>query len=332
MADPRFKGIEVKVGIFILSAILSVLVVIGLVAINKNVFTKKVKIIIYSQNGDGLSNGMPVVFSGFQIGRIQDLNLEDDGRVKMVVKIPDDYVKWIKKDSECKLESKNLLGASSITFSGGNGQVVEDNDKFFLVRSRGMEELIEKAKPVLEDAKIIVANVRSITDDLKDKNGDLAKLMRGLGNVGDDLTAKKGTLGKLLRTEELNDKITKIIDNVLVLQKNLNEISNKVSAMMDKVGERIDGTEETLKDVNALMKKSNELILDLNKRVKEIEPILKNTERISKNIAETSDNLSQIKKEADEILNSTNRLLINLEQRWPFSSGNNKSEGSLKIP
>ncbi|MCA1932432.1 MAG: MlaD family protein [Calditerrivibrio sp.] len=332
MADPRFKGIEIKVGIFILFAILSVLVVLGLVAINKNILTTKVRLIIYSNDGDGLSNGMPVIFSGFQIGRIQDLNLEDDGRVKMVVKIPDDYVKWIKKDSECKLESKNLLGASSITFSGGKDRVVKDDDKFFLVRSRGLEELIEKAKPVIEDAKVIVANVRSITDDLKDKNGDLAKLMRGLGNVGDDLTLKRGTLGKLIRTEELNNKIEKITDNVVILQKNLNEISTKVSNIMDKVGERVDGTEETLKEVNSLMKKSNELIIDVNKRVKEIEPILKNTENISKNIAETSDNLSQIKKEADEILNSTNRLLINLEQRWPFSSGSNKSEGSLKIP
>lgn len=331
MADPRFKGIEFKVGLFIIISIVTVLVALGLIAFNKKVLTPKVKIKIYSENGEGLTNGMPVIFSGFQIGRIQNLNLEDDGNVLMVVKIPKDYVKWIKIDSECRLESKNILGATSIVFSGGKGRVIQDGDKFYLKRSRGIEEIIEKAKPVLDDAKQIVANIRDITDDLNDPNGDLAKLMRGLGNLGDDLTYKTGSLGKILRTEELNNKISKITDDVITLQKNLNEISSKVSKILDKVDDRVAGTEETLKEVNSIVKKSNELIVDVNKRVKELEPILKNSETISKNIAETSDNLSQIKKEAEEILNASNRLLINLEQRWPFSSGK-KSEGSIKIP
>ncbi|MEF3255390.1 MAG: MlaD family protein [Deferribacterales bacterium] len=331
MADPRFKGIEIKVGIFILSAVVAILIVIGLIAVNKNIFTKKVKVYIYSTSGDGLNNGMPVYFSGFQISRIQDLSLEDDGRVKMVAKIPDDYIKWIKVDSECKLESKNILGSAGIVFSGGKGRVIKDEDHFILIRSRGMDELIEQAKPVLEDLKGIVANIKTITDNFTDHNGDFAKLMKGLGNVGDDLTYKRGSLGKLLRTDELNDKVAKITDNVVILQRNLEEISNKVSTIMDKVDGRVEQTEETIKEVNQLVKKSNELIKDVNKRVNELQPILQNTERISKNIAETSDNLTQIKKEADEILNSTNRLLINLEQRWPFSAGK-KSEGSIKIP
>jgi len=331
MADPRFKGIEFKVGLFIILSILTVLVALGLIAFNKKVLTPKVKIKILSDTGDDLINGMPVIFSGFQIGRVQDLNLEDDGKVIMVVKIPKDYVKWIKVDSECKLESKNFLGATSIVFSGGKGRVIHDGDKFHLKRSRGLDELIEKAKPVLDDAKQIVANVRDITDTLNDPGGDLAKLMRGLGNLGDDLTYKRGSLGKILRTDELNDKISKITDDIIVLQKNLNDISLKVSKILDKVDDRVAGTDETLKEVNNLVKKSNELITDVNKRVKEIEPILKNTEQISKNLAETSDNLTQIKKEAEEILNSSNRLLINLEQRWPFSSGK-KTEGTIKIP
>jgi len=332
MADPRFKGIEFKVGLFLIISVLTVLITIGLIAYNKKILTPKVKIQILSDNGEGLTNGMPVIFSGFQIGRVQNLNLEDDGKVIMTVKIPKDYIKWIKVDSGCKLESKNILGATSIVFSGGKGRVIQNGDKFLLKRSGGLEELIEKAKPVLDDAKQIVANVRDITDDLKDPDGDLAKFMRGLGNLGEDLTYKRGSLGKILRTDELNNKISKITDEIIILQKNLNEISIKVSKLMDKVDTRVADTEETLKEVNTLIKKSNELIIDVNKRVKEIEPILKNTEAISKNIAETSDNLTQIKKEAEEILNTSNRLLINLEHRWPFSSGKESSKGSIKIP
>ncbi|MCX8083458.1 MAG: MlaD family protein [Calditerrivibrio sp.] len=331
MADPRFKGIEYKVGLFILLAVLTILIVIGLIAFNKKILTPKVKIKIYSENGEGLTNGMPVIFSGFQISRVQDINLEDDGRVTMTVKIPKDYIKWIKIDSECKLEAKNILGATSITFSGGKGRVIQDGDKFHLIRSKGLEEIIEKAKPVLDDAKQIVANIRDITDDLKNPDGDLTKLMRGLGHVGDDLTLKRGSLGKLIRTDDLNNKIHKITDDIQMLQKNLNEISIKVANILDKVDQRVVTTEETIKDVNNLIKKSNTLINDINKRVNELEPIIKNTEMITKNVAETTDNLTHIKKEADEILNSTNRLLLNLEQRWPFS-GPKKSEGSIKIP
>jgi len=233
----------------------------------------------------------------------------------MVVKIPNNYVKWIKVDSDCKLESKSFLGALSIVFSGGKGRIIQDEDKFFLIRSKGMEELIENVKPVLEDVKGIVANVKVITDDFKDKNGDFARLMRGLGDLGSDMTEKKGSLGVLLRTDYLYKRVDNITGNIIVLQKYLNEISTKVSKMLDKVDERVDGTKETLTEVNTLIKKSNDLITDINKRVKEVEPILKNTEVISKNIAETTDNLTQIKSEAEAILNSSNRLLINLEQK-----------------
>jgi len=61
----------------------------------------------------------------------------------MVVKIPNNYVKWIKVDSDCKLESKSFLGALSIVFSGGKGRIIQDEDKFFLLEARGWKNLLK---------------------------------------------------------------------------------------------------------------------------------------------------------------------------------------------
>ncbi|MCB4205553.1 MlaD family protein [Deferribacterales bacterium Es71-Z0220] len=330
MADPRFKNLEFKVGLFVLAAFTIIAVVFVLIGINKKVFVKKTKIFINSSSGEGVKKGMPVIFSGFQIARVDSVNLKDTGEVVMKVSIPNNYAKWIKVDSTAKLASQNFIGSSSIVFEGGAGEQIKDGAEFFLKRDKGLDEIIEKAKPVMDDMKVIVENLRIITDKLADDNGSFNIFMRGLAALGSDLQNKEGSMGYLLRSDYLKDETAKIILKLTDFQDKLNKVASNAVNTTDELDRKIKAFD--IENVNQLIGISKKLAENINDKVAKIDPILANVSKISKDVSEATDNVSQMRRDVDYILNNTNELILNLGDKWPFNADNEKEVRKLKIP
>ena len=330
MGDPRFRGIEFKVGIFVTSAILIIVGAFVLVGVNKQLFTPKVKIYIKSDTGDGLKKNMPVLFSGFQISRIESITLQDDGNVVMITKIPTKYSKWIKKDSTAKLISQNIIGSTSIVFEGGSGESIKEEQEFFITRDRGLNEIIEKAKPVMDDLKVIVENIRIITERFSKEDGEFNNFIKGLGAIGDDIQNKKGSLGYLMRSDFLKEKTALILSNVSNLQLKIEKIADETLKLTASAREKV--AEFEVNRVNSLVGLSEKMVQELNRSIKKLDPIFLNVTSITEDVKKAMDNLTTLRREADFMLNTTNRLMLNLEEKWPFSDGNRERKGELKIP
>lgn len=330
MADPRFKNLEFKVGLFVIAAMAIIVVSVVMIGINKKVFVKKTKIFINSESGEGLKKGMPVIFSGFQIARVDYVNLKDSGDVVIEVNIPNNYAKWIKVDSIAKLTSQNLIGSSSIVFEGGQGEQVKDGYEFFLKRDKGLDEIIEKAKPVMDDLKLIVANLKIITDKLADDNGSFNIFMRGLATLGSDLENKEGSMGYLLRSNYLKDETAKILYKISNLQDNLNKIAINAVNTTGIIDQKVKAFD--IDNINSLIGISNKLIENINDKVLKFDPILSNVNKISKDLSESTDNVSQMRRDVEYILSNTNELILNLGDKWPFNAGNEKEIRKLEIP
>jgi len=69
--------------------------------------------------GRELDDGMPVEFSGFNIGKVEDMELSQEGAVLIKIKIPKRHIKWIRSDSVFSLD-KPLIGAPKITVKTKN--------------------------------------------------------------------------------------------------------------------------------------------------------------------------------------------------------------------
>lgn len=330
MVDPRFKNVEFKVGMFVTVAILIIVGAFIFVGINKQVFTPKITIYIKSSTGDGLKKNMPVLFSGFQISRIESIILQDDGNVVMMTKIPTKYSKWIKKDSVAKLVSQNIIGSTSIVFEGGSGENIKEQQEFYVTRDKGLNEIIEKAKPVMDDLKVIVENIRVITEKFSDEEGDFNNFVKGLGSIGDDLQKKKGSLGYLLRSDFLKEKTALILSDVSKLQLKIEKIADETLEITTTVKQKI--SEFEIDNINKLIGSSEKMIEEMSKSIKKLDPIFFNVTSITEDIKKTTDNLTTLRNEADFMLNTTNRMMLNLEEKWPFSDGGKTKKGELKIP
>lgn len=292
MADPRYKGLELKVGLFVLFAIISIAVLFIAIGVDKGLFTRKIQVYVYSDTGEGLSKGMSVDYAGFQISRVDDLRLLDDGRVRITINIPETYIRWIKRDSQFRLTTPTIIGNSMITVTTDLAiisPIVKDGDEYYLARGQGLSAIIESATPVVEDLKEIVSSVNIILKAFADKNGDFNKLMKGIGLVGDDLVNKKGTIGYLARSEELKVEIDKIVKDI-----------RKVSSMVATLSEKIE--------------------LNSDDIVNNTTDTLDNLKKITTNIEPATRDSELIRDEIQTMIENFNVLILKLQNTWPISS------------
>src|SRR3990172_7112424 len=104
---------ELKVGLFLIISTMLIALSIGYVAYKKGFFAKVHTFTLSSKSGEELTEGMPVVFSGFKIGVVHALELSDDGSVLIKIKVPERHVKWMRADSTF-IVNKPLIGSPRI--------------------------------------------------------------------------------------------------------------------------------------------------------------------------------------------------------------------------
>lgn len=335
MVDPRFKNLEIKVGLFVFAAIAMIVFMIAGFLVTQDVFTRKVKVIFIAKSGEGLSKSMPVMYSGFQIARVHMIELRDDGKVELRANIPERYRKWVKSDSEAKIQAQGVIGANAIVLSGGTADTVEigDGQSYELKREKAIADLVAKVEPMIDDIQLILDNVSGVTTSISDKRPRIESILDGVGAVGDDLTNKEGSVGYLVRSDYLKNEVQAIINQIQTIQSNVERITLAVNARVDETQPVIQNFDKGLIAIKEGSEKIGNLAKDLNDSVTKIQPTLDNTNKITTDVAETTTNLADIRAQTDAILNTTNRILLNLEEKWPFDSeAGEKADEKVKLP
>lgn len=264
--DPRFQHLETKVGVLVFVALVGILVLLGMVAKEKNLFTKKFNIYFFSSNGRGLNQGMPVKLAGFKVGRIKEIELAEGGQVKVTVEINRKYQKWLGRDTGARFVKEGFIGEPVIELSGTDvaAGLLDEGDVVPYEKTGGIEVLINEAKPVLKeikeiihyanspegDIKVSLGNIRELTTELKEAKRSLAEtiketgsLVRNANSVVSDVAARSGPL---------MDSTQRIIENVEAVTARLEPIVVRVddiTARTDEATKRLPEVAEKLEDV-----------------------------------------------------------------------------------
>ena len=273
------RNIQFKVGLFIIITSLMIVSFIGYVAYKKGVFTKEQAFTLVSKSGENLTEGMPVVFSGFRIGRVDSLELNADGLVVIKIKVPDRHIRWIRAESVFILE-KPLIGSARINVATANlsapplpvdavPQIVEAND---------INDAVKSIKPILEKISSITHHVETLTSNLADPGGDMTKILSQARNA------------------------TERVDGIL----------KKVDGMAAKTDEQLYGNQGALTHVQTILK-------DLILKLKKMDPVLDNIHRISEDTADTTKDMKALRQDIDGMVNDINTLLKDIDRLIPLA-------------
>jgi len=301
--DSRFKNIEKKVGLFVFLALSGVLGVVLFIVIENDLFTSTFNVRLTAPKGTGFSQGMPIKLSGFRIGRVKSITLNDSAAVEVVFQIDKKYKKWMRKDSVARLIKEGIIGDYIIEISSGTStELIAENGIIALGESKAIdeiaEEIAEKVKPVLMD-------IRDIISYLNSEDGDVKRTLRNLNSFTENIEASRRNADLLLTSgRQTVDLAGKRFDVILA-----------------KTESRIDQVEPILgKADNSLQLVERKLPLLLEK----IDLTLSQLESVSKDLkgtsAEALPRVPGLMNKTEGVIDQGETLLEGMKWLWPLSS------------
>jgi phospholipid/cholesterol/gamma-HCH transport system substrate-binding protein len=272
------RNIQFKVGLFIIITSVMILSFVGYVAYKKGFFTAQHTYTLSSKSGDNLTEGMPVLFSGFKIGRVDSLELNDEGLVLIKIKVMDRHIKWIRSDSVFILE-KPLIGSPRIYVVTANlhSPALSETSVTAIDEVDDINDAIKSIKPILKKISSITDNIENLVANLADPGGDMTKILSNTRNA------------------------TEKADGIL----------KKVDAMAAKTDEQIYGSQGVLAHVQVILK-------DLIAKLRKMDPVLDNIHKISGDTAETTRDLKFLRQDIERTVNDINVMVNDIDKLIPL--------------
>ena len=294
--DPRFRHLKKKIAFFAAIALAIVVAVILSIGKENDLFVKKYELSFTVDKGTGFTRGLPVKLSGFRIGRLKSISLNEAAKVDVVLQIDQRYRKWIRSDSTVKLVKEGLVGDAVIEISVGSPgrPVLDDGAQLAYVKTKALDELAdelgEKVKPVLSDISDIIGY-------LNDPNGDIKQSMKNFNLLSRNLELTRQKADSLL----------------LQTGGEMGTVSGKLSVVLD--------------DTSATVKRANASLAHVEEK---LPVLLGHAEKSLDNISKVSHDLKRFEEEelpkvppllekADQALGETNSIVDAAKGIWPIS-------------
>ena len=253
--DERFKGLLVKVGIFILLALAGVAFNLVFTSVKQGLFNPKSSIYFLVDSADDLKEGMPVKLSGFKIGSVKHITLDSIAHARVEMSIDNQYLPLLNEDAMVSLKKEGIIGDSILAAkrgTEGRGQLSADATIQF-ERAVGLEQIAQDMRNRLVPS---LDEVNKLLHSTNDPQGDIRQTLKNVREFTGEL---RGTRARVDRTlDQLDESMTKDVRPMLhtihlttqhveamtgKLDKELPVIINEVDATLDNIHH----TTETLK-------------------------------------------------------------------------------------
>ena len=299
--------IELKVGLFVVITTVLILFSIGYIAYSKGFFSSEKGYTLLSKSGEDIDEGMPLFFSGFNIGRVEKLELNDQGLVLVKIKIPEKHLKWIRMSSVFSI-NKPLIGAAKliVTTKDFNSPPLADPHIPEIIRIDDINETIKRVQPTLERVDKVVAHIETITANIADPHGNVNKILKNAETMTSNLSKK--------------DSIVEMVVGKPESVQAIHDIIKKAKDILAKTDDQVYGKDGALPLVRTILK---DIVSKLEKMNKAVDNVID----ISSDAATATDDLKLLRAEIDTTVNSIGKLVNDLDKIIPF-----KKEPEIKLP
>ncbi len=311
---------EFKVGLFIIITTLLILAAIGYVAYKKDVFSKVYTYTLSSSTGENITVGTPVVFWGFNIGKVSSMELTENS-VLIQIKIPERNNRVIRTGSRFVLEKPLLSSSRIIVYTDNlNALPLQATAVPQLTASDDINELLKRVQTIAEKMDRIAGNMTAITGDMADPQGDVSRILKNAESVTSLLAEKESLLEMLVGNKESVKTAREIINAGRDVAVRTDGVIRKIDTLTSKADEQLyggDGVFSLLRDI----------LSDLTAKLEKVETTIDNLNEVSGNTADATEELTALRSDIDEAVMAIRVLAEDLDSIIPF-----KDESEIKLP
>ncbi len=315
------QKLEFKVGLFITITSVLIVAAMGYVFYKKGIFAPVHTYTLSSKTGESLTEGMPVVFGGITIGRVNSTELDEQGTVIIRIKIPERYNRVIRADSRFVIE-KPLIGASRIVVTTGNlkGPPLSPATVSEITATSDINEIIQRARPIVDKADRIMGSVAQITENLADPRGEVRGILRDAKTVTSRFSKKESVLEMAVGDPESIRAIHTTLRKLGDISTRADSILATAETLTGKTGEEIYGPDGVLPLVRDILR-------DLLAKLTKLDVTLDNINRVSGEAADSTKDLKALRSEIDAVITAIGDLVAEVDRKIPF-----KTKPEIKLP
>ena len=279
----------------------------------RGMFESTQKLVLVSEDSEGVVIGMNLTFSGFPIGRVRRIELADDGKARIIVDVASRDAHWLRQSSVFTLV-RGLVGGTNIRAYSG---VLTDP-----VLPDGATRTVLQGDAAGEVPKLIAA-AKELIESLSSLTGSSGALGASLGNLQTLTTRINGTGGALtalLGSEAEAKKLLATLDRT-------NGLLTKLDGLAGKADTQVFGDKGVVPETRATVVQLNALLGEARNSLKKVDAVLVEAQAVGANAREATNDLGSLRGEVDASLRKVDGLINEINRKWPF-----KRDTEVKLP
>ncbi|WP_410498419.1 MlaD family protein [Chitinibacter sp. S2-10] len=299
--DPRFQLLGWRVGVFASVIALAVIVLLAVLAERQGYFNPKARLHFVAESGAGLAPGMQVRLSGFRIGVVDEVSLNDQAKVDVALLIENRYMKWVKNDALAILQQDGLIGDHFIEISGGSAKapMMKVGGVLPFAPALGLADIAldlrNRTVPIFE-------SVQQTLDYVNDPKGDIRQTLTNVQLLTAEVRETREKLNQLLESSDrlMNQEMKSTLRSADQLLVRADGIASEFAKQMPPI---LSGAASSVHNVQAITEDASATMRVLRRSVEQAAP-----------------QLPSLVRHGDELVRRTDQTVEAIQQIWPLSS------------
>lgn len=318
-----YSAQEKLVGVFVIGALAILIGLFTLNASNLHLFESYKHIELHVQNAEDITLDTPVLSSGIQIGRVDQVKVTPENSISIRVRVYESYTHMVRNDSIPKLRL-SLLGRSSIEFTTGTMAYPEiENGAVLVVETpMSMDDLMAQVRPVLSNLEHTIAHFSEIVaaiepKDVADMVHNLSTLTAEMSLMAQQVNAGEGSLGQLLTNPTFALQLDELLSTTSTVLHSVDNRLQELSPLFTGMSPTINELSNAAPQLGELFQQTVTMLEQINQTLAAVQP--------------ETQQLPDLMIRVNLLTEQANRLLNQMSHSWLFSGGNKENEQQVEL-
>ena len=313
---PEVKNLEFKAALLLVAMLVLVVGSALYVMFARGMFEETQRLVLISDDSEGVVVGMDMTFAGFPIGRVARIELGADGTARILIDVPSKDAKWLRTSSIFTME-RGLVGGTRIRAYSG---VLDDP-----ALPDGAERTVLRGDTAAEIPKL-AASMREVLDNVAALTREDAALATALGNVqaaSERLKGPQGAMGVLMGNEEDARKLVVTVERANALLARAETLTQRMDSLVSNANKQVFGQGSAdgglVTDARVTVQQLNGMLAEARLSLQKVDAVLVEAQGIASNTREATTDLGVLRGEVESSLRKVDGLINDINRKWPFA-------------
>ena len=303
---PPVAHVEAKANALLFLMLLLILGSLAYVMYARGVFESTQQLVLVAEDAEGVLVGMDLTYAGFPVGRVQRIELADDGKARLLLQVPRKDARWLRTSSVFTME-RGMVGDTRLRVFSGilSDPPLPDGAQRPVLRG----DITAEIPRLIGTLRTLIENVETMTQS----ESALNQTLDGTQKMMQRLQGNYGALGVVLGSDANAKKVITALD--------------RTNALLTKADEQLFGPKGVALDTQAAIQQLNAMLGEARLSLKKVDAVLSEAQLIATNARIASTDLGSLRAQVDASLRKVESLVNEINRKWPFAR-----DTEIKLP